>query len=139
MSAEFSTDIELYHGTPAILRAMPDANVIDQLTNESRIEVPLHPELIESTVHITRADSECFPDCPIIKHGLTEIMNEPNKAVIKSIIEWVNGVHEKCSAGPQRSIKPRFFIVGAEVEEVSCGSVLSRHHPKQRTSRTKTK
>ncbi len=137
MSAEASTDIELYTGQTPYFKLVPHVDTPEQkIFDERPMEVPLHPDLSESTVHITKPDSQCFPNCPIIMHGISEIMDEPDKAVVRSLVRWVEGVHEKCNVGPQVSRRPRFFIIGAEIEEVTCGSQLSKNHPKQRTSRT---
>lgn len=136
MSAETSTDIELYTGQTPYFKLVPHIDTPEQnMSDELLMEVPLHPDLSESVVIITEPDSQCFPNCPIVMHGISEIMDEPDKAVIQSLVRWVEGVHEKCNVGPQVSRRPRFFIIGAEIEEVTCGSQLSKNHPKHRTSR----
>ncbi len=136
MSAEISTDIELHTGQTPYFKLVPHVDTPDQEPSSSPLpEVPLHPDLTESVVHITKPDSHCFPDCPIIKHGISEIMDEPNKEVVKSIARWIEGVHDECKVGPQTSRRPRFFIIGAEIEEVTCGSQLSMYHKKISTNR----
>lgn len=139
MSAETSTSVELYKGPAPYLRMLPQEVITEQPPADYEIiDIPLHPELSESAVHIRNPDSKCFPDCPIIMHGISEIMDEPDLAVVQSIVNWVKGVNEKCYEGPQTTRRPRFFIVGAEIKEVTCGSQLSGHHKDLRTKRTDT-
>ena len=136
MSAEISHEIELYTGPPLNVDALRYANIPEESSDDTiPIEIPLHPDVPESVTLITQPEGKCFPDCPIIKHGISEIMDESDKAVVQSLVRWINNVHDACSAGPQKTTRPRFFIVGTEIEEITCGSHLSKHHPKQRTSR----
>lgn len=147
MSAEISTpstQIELYVNQPPYLRILPLVETPEEIPalapDDTITEFSLYPEVSETTVQIiTKSADECVPDCPIIKHGLSEIMSETDQTVIKSLTELIKNIHKECKVGPQKSNKPRFFVVGPEIEEITCGSALSKHHPKQRTSRTTIK
>lgn len=99
------------------------------------IEVPLHPDLDESVVQITEPESKCYPECPIIKLGISKIMVETDKAVVQSLVRWVENIHDACNVGPRVTQKPRFIIFGAKIVEITCGSQLSENHLKQRTAR----
>jgi hypothetical protein len=134
-----SAEIELYQPTqfphlwPAPVEVESTSEVIALIPDE--VQIPVHPD-VNLKVIVSSPDSECMKKCPIVQHGLSEIMNEPSEAVVKSLVRWVKGVNDNCNAGPQKNIRPRFFIVGSEIEVITCGSMLAKNHPRFNKSKT---
>lgn len=88
------------------------------------------PELHQTSsslqaTHETALDP-CTLHCPVVQHAFIGASEAKDVATKKAFQDWGDTVKKDCKVGPQKSERPRLFVVGRTVTVITCGSFISR-------------